>query len=195
MKCDSGTWKDIHELIFDLIRYLMCSFEGNIFLTKDDMTLDKYIITGHTSLEEVISFERWMVLKKGFDFLYFFLWKWSIEKHWYAAPNNFWATHEYPESYDDSEYCIDPPQWREKYIQTESTQNSHIHKEIRSIVKHIWSDDEWVMWAKNYFEIPDNEPCTNTRDNHGKYDRYIDFGSVMIEEWLYTTHEKKYPRW
>jgi hypothetical protein len=57
MKCDRGTWKDIHELIFDLIRYCVGFFEGNIFLTKDDVTLDKYIITGHASLEEVISFE------------------------------------------------------------------------------------------------------------------------------------------
>lgn len=49
-------------------------------------------------------------------------------------------------------------------------------------MKHIRSDDERVMRSQNHFEIPDNEPCTNTRDNHGKYDRYIDFGSMMIEE-------------
>ena len=51
------------------------------------------------------------------------------------------------------------------------------------------------MRAKNYFEIPDNESRANTRDNHGKYDRYIYFGSMMIEEWLYTTHEKEYTGW
>ena len=51
------------------------------------------------------------------------------------------------------------------------------------------------MRSQNHFEIPDNESRANTRDNHGKYDRYIDFGSMMIEEWLYATHEKEYTGW
>lgn len=49
-------------------------------------------------------------------------------------------------------------------------------------MKYIRSDDERVMRSQNHFEIPNNEPRANTCNNHGKYDRYIDFGSMMIEE-------------